>query len=381
MAFIIPGDALKRKIDSIAKGVAEKPHLLPKLVDLATKDVSLAFLTDSNEFHPYFLSRLHDFKHQMGTAPATETGTNNTQTAAAATTTSAKPGTALEKAVAAARAQAALTQDPHPDRFSLPLSGPNSVVPALDLDVMRVAALYAAKVGDEFWEAAVARFANRMREYDFLKTDHPRHRCFAALRSAYALVLQKSDSVQADLERDCGDGWLEAVRHVCEEKKAFALAEAARRKASQLSEPELRAKLLWNEFSVLGRFSKADLGIAQTAIPQPSRAEAPLRTTNASSVDSIPVFDRAATVGRSVTAATIAFRDSNGVVMNADVTGEVLKAQTFGDGHEDARNRADKRARTVTGLATEDEMKRNLAARYNRPQDPSLPAVGPAFDE
>jgi hypothetical protein len=377
--FITPGPELKVKIDRVAAGVAEKPHMAGKLLASARKE-EFAFLTEGHEFYPYYLSKLHEFKENPEAAaklrPAAP-GAPGTTAAAPSRPAEPEKKSALQLAMEQAREKAALTADPHPDLYSIPMVGMNTALPALELDMMRAAAAYCAKVGGDFMDLLLVRHANSP-GFDFLRKDHPRHQVFQALTSAYTRILEGPDT--AALERDCGEGCVEAIRSVCEEKKAFSLAEQARRKAAQLSEPELRQRLTWTEFTVVGRFSLLDLGIrtvaaaaAATRVPPLTATTGAAATTAAAggSGNAVPIVDDFKAQGRVATSAPMTMRDERtGAMLTAEGASEHLRGQLVAPKFHEDRERAEKRLRGESNLADDDELERNLAARFNRQHRP-----------
>jgi hypothetical protein len=198
-------------------------------------------------------------------------------------------------------------------------------IPAVELDMMKLAAQHAAVQGPAFVTALLARSAGVGGRYNFAHPDHPRHAIFAALQRAYRLVFERAGELERTLEALAGETdptdaaasssddegnvapvadaaaaataasvngrgvvpiapsgaaglaagsaslnarerrqrarAVEAARLQAEKLRVYLESAERTRHAQKLTEAELRARLNWEDFTVLHTFSLAELQI------------------------------------------------------------------------------------------------------------------------
>ena len=375
--IIIPGPELKHRIDKAALRMAEKPQLREKVLASAQRD-EFSFLLYTNEFHGYFLHKWHDAKQELqrtGGAKPADKGA-----AAAPTVPSAPPPPTVQSIMQSIlRSSQMLREDPLPDRFSVPstipakgsgsvhLSGPTGgSLPQLDVDVMLLAARYAARHGDAFVER-VLHGQGRSRQVDFLMDDHPRHHMFVALRRAYELVLAFPPEVEEPLVRDAEADDVKTVLDVCQRRTNYFRAKRARQQAEITTTDQVSQRLNWREFSVVGNFSLEQLGFSHAVGAAPSVTSGGDTTKGRPPVPEAPrIVSDAPLVRSGVSGGTVLLDRDTGVRLHAEDAAAHMKASAAlmaGAPATATSNTAS--ARRGTALADDDEVAANTSVMFS----------------
>ena len=262
--IIIPGPKLRERIDKAAQLVAKDASLIER-VKKSPRAADFPYFVETNEFYPYFVHMLQEYRKPQAKPEAATKAEEKTDTAATsgAARTVAESGPSTPSPPPEPEAERRL-RDPCPESFTM-VADAGVTLKALDVDVMRLTAQHVAVYGPEFFEALL-RKVSRLPQYDFLQDADPRHATYESLVGAYTLLLKCDAKTMTELEAN-QDAL--HVRSLCEEKRAFVKAEEARRRAALLTEPELRRRLNWDEFSVLGAFSLEDLKLTPKNAPPP----------------------------------------------------------------------------------------------------------------
>lgn len=282
--IVIPGPELREKVDGFAARLSsldrrKADEMVAKLL-ASSKRNQFLFVDTSHIFYPYFLSKLTEYRQHPELRPQKTAeqnagdgaaGGSGGGGAAASTTTKAgvitrtMGGTAgvesdpeREELLRQTEAEARrYLEDPFPNRFSLDLKGGTVDMTALLTDVLSTTAQYTAKYGDKFLAAVQAKQRHNplMR---FLQEDDVRHSVFMKLVDSYRRVLNfDEDEVESRLESLESQSYV--LNTVCEEKKKYARAALARRRAALLTDEELRGRLQWTLFTVVKSFRLSDL--------------------------------------------------------------------------------------------------------------------------
>ncbi|KPI87265.1 hypothetical protein ABL78_3660 [Leptomonas seymouri] len=281
--IVVPGPELREKVDAFAARLSgldrrKADEMVAKLL-ASSKRNQFLFVDTSHIFYPYFLSKLTEYRQHPELRPqkASEqsageaTAGGSDSGAAAATTTKAGAitrtmgGTAgvesdpereelLRRTEAEARRY---LEDPYPNHFSLDLKGGTIDVTAFLMDVLTTTAQYTAKYGDRFLSTVQTKQRHNPLMH-FLQEEDVRHSTFLKLVESYRRVLNfDEDEVESRLESLESKSYL--LETVCEEKKKYAKAALARRRAALLTDEELRGRLQWTLFSVVKTFRLSDL--------------------------------------------------------------------------------------------------------------------------
>ncbi|KPA79610.1 hypothetical protein ABB37_05409 [Leptomonas pyrrhocoris] len=278
--IVVPGPELREKVDAFAARLSsldrrKADEMVAKLL-ASSKRNQFLFVDTSHIFYPYFLSKLTEYRQhpelrpqKAGEQNAGESATGGS--AAAATTikagaiTRTMGGTAgvesdpeREELLRQTEAEARrYLEDPFPNHFSLDLRGGTIDVTAFLMDVLSTSAQYTAKYGDKFLAAVQAKQRHNPLMH-FLQEDDVRHSTFLKLVESYRRVLNfDEEEVESRLENLESQSYL--LDTVCEEKKKYAKAALARRRAALLTDEELRGRLQWTLFSVVKTFRLSDL--------------------------------------------------------------------------------------------------------------------------
>jgi hypothetical protein len=330
----------------IADAVAANPQMLTNLAQpdmqakSAARGLDLSFVLPTSPYHGEFLLHVDAARARLGTdamgaavppPPPPPPPVAAQPDASVISPAVAPSGTALAGAAAAPiviihqpREEAALV-DPYPADYSVPVMAQG--IPAVELDMMKLAAQHAAVQGPAFVTALLARSAGVGGRYNFAHPDHPRHPIFAALQRAYRLVFERAGELERTLEALAGETdptdaaasssddegnvapvadaaaaaaaasvngrgvvpiapsgaagsavtaggaslnarerrqrarAVEAARAQAEKLRLYLESAERTRHAQKLTEAELRARLNWEDFTVLHTFSLAELQI------------------------------------------------------------------------------------------------------------------------
>ncbi len=169
-----------------------------------------------------------------------------------------------ENSVEAGHESVPRPKEPSPLLFTLHI--PN--ISPLDLDIIKLTALYVARNGKTF-QANIARKEYGNIQFDFLKPTHSLHRLFLRLVDQFSLVLLPTERVIERMER-CKNkyGLLEEIMKERVEYAKWEEVQQRRAVAQASREQEEYNKIAWSEFVVVEtiEFSTAD---KQIELPKP----------------------------------------------------------------------------------------------------------------
>eukprot|EP00758_Cryptobia_borreli_P005104 Tbor_TRINITY_DN4739_c0_g1::TRINITY_DN4739_c0_g1_i1::g.17064::m.17064/K12825/SF3A1, SAP114; splicing factor 3A subunit 1 len=173
--------------------------------------------------------------------------------------------------------------EPHPKAYQLVIE-PGVNINRVTFDTMSLTAQYAAKCSclassrrnnnnnsgverdgmEAFLNDVKERYANT-NVFRFLNDTNPLYKTFIGLVSSYEKILNfDCERVQKRLEPyEAGGAQFERI---LDEKRDYYKAEAARRRATLLTEGELKKRLNWSCFSVVGTFTLQDLGFGGVGV-------------------------------------------------------------------------------------------------------------------
>jgi len=150
-----------------------------------------------------------------------------------------------------------LDAPPAPERYTAHL--PEGLAP-LDVDVIKLAAMFAARNGRQLVDALARREAHNPLFY-FLRPAHSLHGLFSRLADAYSAVLAPGKDVKVQLEMDADDGALPSLLERCLHRLEWEReADRRRREEDDERERERRAVLAidWHDFAVVETIAFAD---------------------------------------------------------------------------------------------------------------------------
>ncbi|GAA6055623.1 hypothetical protein JCM3770_006730 [Rhodotorula araucariae] len=258
--IILPPPAIKAIVDKTAAFVAKSanPALLEEKFKLREKtDSRFAFVNATDPYHAYYADRLAAFKagEQPEQKPEDQTDTERK---------AEDDGRPVEPP-----ALEFLVEDP-------------PKINAVDLDILRLTALFTARSGRKFASDLAAR-ESRNYQFDFLRPSHSLFGYFNRLVEQYTKILVPSKDLLARLERRAGgppnttaDRLVAGRREVLKDAQtrvAWEKWESTRRKAAEDEAEAERiafAEIDWQDFQVVStiEFTENDeAGIAELPAP------------------------------------------------------------------------------------------------------------------
>ncbi|KAI0781153.1 Pre-mRNA splicing factor PRP21 like protein-domain-containing protein [Trametes elegans] len=251
--LILPPPEIKSVIDRTAQFVARSanpPQFEDKIRENQRGDPKFAFLNPADPYHAYY-------RHRMDKVVRGEVE----EDAAAAP---GKEEKAPEQAPEAAPVD--LGEEPPVPEFIL--SVPN--VTAIDLDIMKLTALFTARRGRPFLASLSAR-EGRNYQFDFLRPTHSLFGYFNRLVDQYSKVLLPSKEMLAQLKERTADGarWkdLEVARKRARWQQLKA-EQDKKREDDKEAERIAFAEIDWNDYAIVQtiEFTAAD---ATAELPPP----------------------------------------------------------------------------------------------------------------
>ncbi|KAE8220880.1 hypothetical protein CF319_g5668 [Tilletia indica] len=183
---IVPPPDIRNIVDKVATYVARNGKQFEQQIrsDERGSSARYAFLAPDHPYHAYYQSRIEAVAN--GEAAGTASGAPNGTAGSPAPLGAGGPAQAEERDEAAdAAGKSDALPPPRPLEFSADM--PN--VTAIDLDVIKLTALFTARKGRPFATALAAREKNSY-QFEFLKPSHSLFGFFNALVEQYKLVLQ-----------------------------------------------------------------------------------------------------------------------------------------------------------------------------------------------
>ncbi|SJX60343.1 related to Splicing factor 3 subunit 1 [Sporisorium reilianum f. sp. reilianum] len=265
--IIYPPPELRRTIDKAAELIAKKDPSFENNIKAAEQNnPKFAFLKEDDAYHAYYASRRDAVRRGETLTPVAA----DAQSAADA---SAQHGAAVS-AQSVDGASGSSTRDPpepHPFEFSADL--PN--ITALDLDILKLTALFTARKGRSFATQLLSR-ESKSYQFEFLRPSHSLFTYFNHLVEQYQKVISPSPALLDNVKlgaygttdstliassrakSSLGAGKGGARPHVLEQAKARAewekYSREKRKKQDQDQENQRQAfnEIDWQDFVVVG---------------------------------------------------------------------------------------------------------------------------------
>ncbi|GAA5888121.1 hypothetical protein JCM5296_005441 [Sporobolomyces johnsonii] len=264
-ALILPPPAIKAIVDKTAAFIAKSPNaslLEDKFRQREKTDQRFAFLNPTDPYHAYYADRLAAFK--AGEQPEQK---------------------AEDKVDGAAAAGEQPTEDdgrpPEPPALEFLVDDPPRIN-AVDLDILRLTALFTARSGRRFTSELAAR-ESRNYQFDFLRPSHSLFGYFNRLVEQYTKILMPSKELLGRIERRAGgppdsnaDRLVSGRREVLKdarERVEWEKWESTRRKEQEDKAEAERiafAEIDWQDFQVAStiEFTEGDeAGLAELPPP------------------------------------------------------------------------------------------------------------------
>ncbi|KAK4046918.1 SF3a splicing factor complex subunit [Microbotryomycetes sp. JL201] len=195
--MILPPPAIRAIVDKTAAFVAKSPNASlfeDKIRAREKSDSRFAFLNASDAYHPYYQHRLEAFRQGEVLAPADAAGSSTPTGEAAANKHDG--GAAMQDATASDG------QPPEPPALDFLVEQPPAIN-AVDLDILRLTALFTARSGRKFTSELASR-ESRNYQFDFLRPSHSLFGYFNRLTEQYTKMLIPAQPMLDRLERRAG---------------------------------------------------------------------------------------------------------------------------------------------------------------------------------
>ncbi|PKI82524.1 Prp21p [Malassezia vespertilionis] len=176
--IIIPPPELRAIVDKTAAFVARVGvHFEAKIREQERYNQKFSFLNEGDAYHAYYRDKVNTTQPSSGAEP------------------SANGGDVADSPVKLKRATNAPVEPP-PHAFSLAFPS----MPAIEMDVLKLTALFAARKGPAFATGLLAR-ETRSHQFEFLRPTHPMFSYFNLLVEQYRRVMQPSAKMLANVHR------------------------------------------------------------------------------------------------------------------------------------------------------------------------------------
>lgn len=272
--IIYPPPELRRTIDKAAELIAKKdPSFEANIQQAESNNPKFAFLKEEDAYHAYYASRRDAVRRGETLTPVAIDDQNASNAAG--------PSRSTPHAVDDVAAGPSRQAPPEPEPFEFSADLPN--ITAVDLDILKLTALFTARKGRSFTTSLLAREAKSY-QFEFLRPSHSLFAFFNHLVEQYQRVISPSpalldrvklgaygttDSAVVEQQRvkpSLGAGKGGARPHVLEQIKARAEWEKytreRRKKQDEDQEKQRQAfnEIDWNDFVVVGtvELTKAD---------------------------------------------------------------------------------------------------------------------------
>ncbi|GAA5956960.1 hypothetical protein JCM3765_006652 [Sporobolomyces pararoseus] len=263
--IILPPPAIKTIVDKTAAFIAPKPNaaqLEERFRQREQTDSRFAFLNPTNPYYAYYADRLAAFK--AGEQPESKGDDKLDPTKLGADSVPEDDGRPKE-----------------PPALEFLVEDPPKISP-VDLDILRLTALFAARSGTQFTRELAGR-ESRNYQFDFLRPSHSLFGYFNRLVEQYTKILMPSKELRSRIERRAGgpidsteERPLVGRREVL--KDAYERAEWEKWESSRRKEEEDKAEaeriafaeIDWQDFQVAStiEFTESDeAGLAELPPP------------------------------------------------------------------------------------------------------------------
>lgn len=276
---VIPPPNMRSLVETTASAVGKTPALESKIIQKKASEPRFSFLRPSDPYHAYYLSKVTEARVALsgnGTPSTAEVEPAVSKPEGAADAIPAAGGAVQEVAPAVSKLRAARLKAERPsdpasapppeDEFTLPTVA--SPPDHLSLDVIKLAALYCFRHGDEF-AALLGEKETTNPLFDFLKPMHPNHALFKRLLGAYNIISEPEGERQKPPPSLRADSLskqdsLASIWRLNEWKKEQRLNEAEG-SADPYALPT-GMSIDWHEFIVL---ETIDIGEEESDLPAP----------------------------------------------------------------------------------------------------------------
>jgi len=186
VGVIVPPPDVRVIVDKTAQFVGKNgPEFEQRILASEKNNVKFNFLTTGDPYHAYYRQKVEEAKAQAaGMEPASAVVQAGPPVVTKASTGTAKP---------------VVLEPPKNDEFTIPIP---AGISALDLDVIKVTAQFAARNGKNF-VTTLASKEHANPQFNFLRPQHSMFTFFTALADAYEKILSPDDSTLVSLVEGC----------------------------------------------------------------------------------------------------------------------------------------------------------------------------------
>ena len=186
VGVIVPPPDVRVIVDKTAQFVGKNgPEFEQRILASEKNNVKFNFLITDDPYHAYYRQKVEEAKAQAaGLESASAVVKTGSPVVTKASTGTAKP---------------VVLEPPKKDEFTIPIP---AGISALDLDVIKVTAQFAARNGKKF-VTALASKEHANPQFNFLRPQHSMFTFFTALADAYEKILSPDDSTLASLVEGC----------------------------------------------------------------------------------------------------------------------------------------------------------------------------------
>lgn len=241
IGIIYPPPEVRNIVDKTASFVARNgPEFESRIRQNELGNPKFNFLTQGDPYHAYYVHKVKDLREKAAQEPTLPPK----ETKSMSTATQLKQQELLKQV----QESIFVPKDP-PKEFEFIADPPS--ISALDLDIVKLTALFVARNGRQFLTNLMAR-EQRNFQFDFLRPQHSLFQYFTKLLEQYTKVLMPPKDLMKCLKEESYDRQqiLDDVKYRSEWQKH---QDALRRKEEQLIEKErlAYAQIDWHDFVVV----------------------------------------------------------------------------------------------------------------------------------
>jgi len=188
VGVIVPPPDVRVIVDKTAQFVGKNgPEFEQRILASEKNNVKFNFLTPGDPYHAYYREKVDEAKAQA------------TGTPAAAPSQAPAPATQVLTKASTGSAKPVVLEPPKKDEFTIPIP---AGISAVDLDVIKVTAQFAARNGKKFVTSLAAK-EHTNPQFNFLRPQHSMFTFFTALADAYEKIVTPDSATLESVEEAC----------------------------------------------------------------------------------------------------------------------------------------------------------------------------------
>lgn len=187
VGVIIPPPDVRVIVDKTAQFVGKNgPEFEQRILASEKNNVKFNFLTPGDPYHAYYREKVDEAKAQASGV-------------AAAPSQAATPATQVLTKTSTGAAKPVVLEPPKKDEYTIPIP---AGISAVDLDVIKVTAQFAARNGKKFVTSLAAK-EHTNPQFNFLRPQHSMFTFFTALADAYEKIVSPDSATLESVEEAC----------------------------------------------------------------------------------------------------------------------------------------------------------------------------------